>query len=61
MQRTIGSARKSSIAIEYGVSLFGVLIAVSFGVKTRASLLSVLIGALNCPEFRSMKNLYMTS
>ena len=36
------------------------VIAVSCGVKTRASLLIWLIGALNCPESRSMKNLFMT-
>ena len=33
---------------------------VSFGVKTRASLSIWLIGALNCPELRSMKKLYRT-
>jgi len=43
------------------VSLLGVLMPVSLGVKTRASLLSWLMGALNWPELRSMKNLLMTS
>jgi hypothetical protein len=37
-QITIGSARRSSCSIESGVSLFGVTIAVSLGVNTRASL-----------------------
>jgi hypothetical protein len=37
------------------VSLLGVLIPVSLGVKTRASLWIWPIGALNCPELRSMK------
>ena len=36
---TIGSARRSSHSMEYGVSLFGVTTAVSLQVTTRASLL----------------------
>ena len=39
------------MTIEYGVSLLGVMIAVSLYVKTRASFLIWLNGALNCPEF----------
>jgi hypothetical protein len=35
LQNTKGSARRSIATIEYGVSLLGVTIAVSFGVYTR--------------------------
>ena len=41
-----------------GVSLFGVITAVSLYVNTRASLVSVPIGALNWPEFGSTNNSY---
>src|SRR5262245_12131258 len=51
----------SVLPSEYGVSLLGVLMSVSLGVKTRASLWSWLIGALNCFDPRSMKNWYSTS
>jgi hypothetical protein len=46
------SARRSSDSIEYGVSLFGTITAVSSGVNTRASLEISLNGALNWPESR---------
>ncbi|MGY3153669.1 hypothetical protein ACVL91_006446 [Bradyrhizobium elkanii] len=46
----MGSARRSSHANEYGVSLLGVMTAVSSYVKTRASLKSVLNGALYWPD-----------
>jgi hypothetical protein len=44
---TIGSARRSSQRIEYGVSLFGVMTAVSAGVETWCWLSISLNGALN--------------
>jgi hypothetical protein len=58
---TVGSARRSSQRIEYGVSLFGVMIAVSAGVATWCMLLISLNGALNCPEFLAAANSCMTA
>jgi hypothetical protein len=47
-------------SIEYGVSLFGTITAVSSYVKTRASLAIWLNGALNCPELRLTAKPYIT-
>ncbi len=56
---TTGSARRSSTAKEYGVSALGVTKAVSCGVKTRATLLTVLKGPLYCGLPLSMLKAYM--
>jgi hypothetical protein len=58
---TIGSARRSSQSIEYGVSLLGVTTAVSLGVKTRDSLKMALNGPLYWPEFLSTTNSFITA
>ena len=58
---TSGSARRSAQSIEYGVSLFGVITAVSAGVATRCSLFNWLKGALNWLDFVSTENSFITA
>ncbi|MCY1456219.1 hypothetical protein D9M71_734210 [compost metagenome] len=58
---TRGSARRSAQSIEYGVSLFGVMTAVSAGVATRCSLDSWLKGALNWLDLESTANSFITA
>ena len=53
---TIGSARRSACTIEYGVSEFGVGIAVSFGVKVWLSFQIWLNGVLYCDDDLSTLN-----
>jgi hypothetical protein len=52
---TIASTRRAIQMSEYGVSLFGMGIAACSWVKMRCTLWIVPDGALNWPEFRSMR------
>ena len=55
----MGSARRSACTIEYGVSEFGVRMAVSFGVKVCASFQISLKALLYWGEDLSMLNSYI--